>query len=458
MKAVLVYSGGLDSTTLLYDYRADIALAVSFDYGSRHNAREIAFAREHCRELGIPHLVIPLDFIGRYFRSSLLLSGDSIPEGSYAEDNMRSTVVPFRNGIMLAIAAGLAESRDLDTVLIANHSGDHAIYPDCRPAFIDAFDAATAAGTYNGVRIVSPYCRLTKREIALGQERGLDMTEARYRLGAQQKRLREHCAMTGLPRDGERERAYGVKAQPRALSAKHVPSPSEDRSILRVDNVSEHKFVKGSGSYATEIVTDAQRITLKSGQTLYVAKGTPVDYRNDLIKQFRKLPKTLKDTVRTIDVLNIENPDDVFFRQAFARFTRSDATGGDGKITVYSPGLACRGGDLLGLLAHEAGHCFDDVWHAEHGEDLSWSQAWLNAMKEDEARTGNTFITSYAERAFRGGSRMREDLADSARWLVRSRNGFSIEVETKDGKMPIEEAYASRMNLLREVLKYGDKS
>ncbi len=194
MKAVLVYSGGLDSTTLLYDYRADIALAVSFDYGSRHNAREIAFAREHCRELGIPHLVIPLDFIGRYFRSSLLLSGDSIPEGSYAEENMRSTVVPFRNGIMLAIAAGLAESRDLDTVLIANHSGDHAIYPDCRPAFIDAFDAATAAGTYNGVRIVSPYCRLTKREIALrGQALGVDFarTYSCYKGGE------KHCGRCG---------------------------------------------------------------------------------------------------------------------------------------------------------------------------------------------------------------------------------------------------------------------
>lgn len=194
MKAVLVYSGGLDSTTLLYDYRADIALAVSFDYGSRHNAREIAFAREHCRELGIPHLVIPLAFIGQYFRSSLLLSGDNIPEGSYDDDNMRSTVVPFRNGIMLAVAAGLAESRDLDTVLIANHSGDHAIYPDCRPAFIQAFDAAATAGTYNGVRVVSPYCHLSKREIALrGQALGVDFarTYSCYQGGE------KHCGRCG---------------------------------------------------------------------------------------------------------------------------------------------------------------------------------------------------------------------------------------------------------------------
>ena len=138
MKAILIYSGGLDSTTMLYEYRESIALAVSFDYGAKHNAKELAFAAEHCEKLGIPHRVIPLDFIGRYFRSDLLLSGGDIPEGSYADDNMKSTVVPFRNGIMLAVAAGLAESYDLDTVLLANHGGDHAIYPDCRPEFIEA--------------------------------------------------------------------------------------------------------------------------------------------------------------------------------------------------------------------------------------------------------------------------------------------------------------------------------
>ena len=156
MKAILIYSGGLDSTTLLYEYRDSIALAVTFDYGSKHNAREIACAKENCKLLGIKHMVIPLEFIGQYFRSDLLLSGGEIPEGSYADDNMKSTVVPFRNGIMLAVAAGLAESYDLDTVLLANHAGDHAIYPDCRPEFVDAFDRAAEAGTYNGVRIVSP--------------------------------------------------------------------------------------------------------------------------------------------------------------------------------------------------------------------------------------------------------------------------------------------------------------
>ena len=177
MKALLIYSGGLDSTCLLYEYRQDIALAVSFDYGARHNEKELAFAREHCQHLGIEHLVIPLDFMGRYFRSSLLKGGEDIPEGSYADENMRSTVVPFRNGIMLAIAAGLAESRGLDTIMMANHSGDHAIYPDCRAEFVEAFGKAVEAGTYEGIKLLSPYCNISKREIALrGRKAGVDFS------------------------------------------------------------------------------------------------------------------------------------------------------------------------------------------------------------------------------------------------------------------------------------------
>ena len=194
MKAVLIYSGGLDSTTLLYEFKEKIALAVTFDYGSKHNAREIACAVENCKRLGIKHLVIPLGFIGQYFKSDLLKSGGDIPEGSYADENMKSTVVPFRNGIMLAVAAGLAESNGLDTVLLANHSGDHAIYPDCRPAFVEAMDQAVQAGTYEGIRVVSPYCLLTKRDIALrGQALGLDysLTYSCYKGGEQ------HCGKCG---------------------------------------------------------------------------------------------------------------------------------------------------------------------------------------------------------------------------------------------------------------------
>ncbi len=194
MKALLIYSGGLDSTTLLYEYKDCIQLAVTFDYGSKHNAREIACARENCRRLGIRHLVIPLEFMGKYFKSDLLLSGGEIPEGSYADENMRSTVVPFRNGIMLSIAAGLAESYGLDSVLLANHSGDHAIYPDCRPAFVEAMDQAVQAGTYEGIRVVSPYCDITKRDIALrGKALGLDyaLTYSCYKGGE------KHCGKCG---------------------------------------------------------------------------------------------------------------------------------------------------------------------------------------------------------------------------------------------------------------------
>ena len=163
--SVIIYSGGLDSTTLLYDERPRIALAVTFDYGSNHAAREIACARWHCEHLGIEHLVIDLAFIGKYFDSSLTAGADAIPEGNYDDENMRSTVVPFRNGIMLSVACGLAESRGLRRVLIANHGGDHAIYPDCRPEFVKAMDSAMTAGTYEGVKLAAPYTNITKGDI-----------------------------------------------------------------------------------------------------------------------------------------------------------------------------------------------------------------------------------------------------------------------------------------------------
>lgn len=167
MKAVIVYSGGMDSTVLLYKYRSEISLAVTFTYGARQDDAQLECARWNCSRLGIRHLVIPLGFMSEYFKSSMFEGQDEIPHGSYNEDNMKSTVVPFRNGIMLSVAVGLAESNGLDTVLIANHSGDHTIYPDCRPEFIDAIGAAAEAGTFEGIRIVSPFCNITKRDIAL---------------------------------------------------------------------------------------------------------------------------------------------------------------------------------------------------------------------------------------------------------------------------------------------------
>ena len=168
----------MDSTTLLYDEQERIALAVSFDYGSKHNAREIPFAEWHCQQLGIRHITIPLDFMTRYFKSSLLEGGEEIPEGHYADENMKSTVVPFRNGIMLSIAVGIAESNGLQYVMMANHGGDHTIYPDCRPEFVSAFDQAAQAGTYVKVGLRTPYTHLTKADIARrGKALGVDYSK-----------------------------------------------------------------------------------------------------------------------------------------------------------------------------------------------------------------------------------------------------------------------------------------
>ncbi|MBQ2109352.1 MAG: 7-cyano-7-deazaguanine synthase QueC [Bacteroidales bacterium] len=190
----LIYSGGMDSTVLLYKYRKEIKLAVTFTYGARQDEEQTACAKENCELLGIDHLIIPLEFMGKYFRSSILKGGDDVPHGSYNDENMKSTVVPFRNGIMLSIAAGLAESRDLDTVLIANHAGDHTIYPDCRPEFIEAMGSAVNAGTFAGIKIVSPFCDITKRDIALiGKEEGVPFEKTYSCYEGRHK----HCGVCG---------------------------------------------------------------------------------------------------------------------------------------------------------------------------------------------------------------------------------------------------------------------
>ena len=196
--SLLVLSGGLDSTTMLYEYHERIALAISFHYGSNHNDKELAFAKMHCERLGIPHIIIPLNFIKEYFHSSLLEGADAIPEGNYDEENMKSTVVPFRNGIMLAIAAGMAENNHLQYIMLANHAGDHTIYPDCRPDFVDAMNKAVNAGTWNGVQLLTPYTMLTKADIAAhGKALGIDYSEtwSCYKGGE------HHCGVCGTCRE-----------------------------------------------------------------------------------------------------------------------------------------------------------------------------------------------------------------------------------------------------------------
>lgn len=174
---LIVLSGGMDSVTMLHEYHSEIALAVTFNYGSNHNAREVECARYNCKLFGIELIEIDLKFIAEYFKSALLSGADAIPLADYDSTNIKATVVPFRNGIMLAAAAGIAESRGLKKIMLANHAGDHAIYPDCRPGFISAMSEAISQGTCDNIEIFAPYTLLTKAQIAArGKTLGVDYT------------------------------------------------------------------------------------------------------------------------------------------------------------------------------------------------------------------------------------------------------------------------------------------
>ncbi len=173
--ALALISGGVDSVSMLYLYSDQIAHGLSFDYGAKHNKREIPFAKFHCERLGIPHRVIELDFISKYFESTLLQKGGKVPHGHYQDDNMRSTVVPFRNGIMLSIATGMCESLGLQSVWLANHFGDRSVYPDCRHEFVSAMSQAIELGTYARISLVTPFTFMTKAQIVeRGRKAGVD--------------------------------------------------------------------------------------------------------------------------------------------------------------------------------------------------------------------------------------------------------------------------------------------
>jgi 7-cyano-7-deazaguanine synthase len=179
-KVVVLCSGGMDSVACLYETARthDAVHSLSFHYGSKHNDREIPFARLHSEKLGIPHSVVRLDFIAEQFESALLAKGGEIPKGHYEEQSMKQTVVPFRNGIMLSIAAGFAESKGADALAIAAHSGDHAIYPDCREGFMAAIADAIRLGTYAGIEVLRPFIAMDKARIAArGAEIGVDFSQ-----------------------------------------------------------------------------------------------------------------------------------------------------------------------------------------------------------------------------------------------------------------------------------------
>lgn len=176
-KAVLIFSGGLDSTTLLYqllkEQNWNITL-LSFLYGQKH-AREIESARFFAEKFHLEHKVCSLDFFPEITHSSLLTNGEEIPKGHYEAENMKSTIVPNRNMILLSIAAAHAISVGAKDLFYGAHAGDHAIYPDCRPIFIKKMRAVLAICDYEKINLHAPFQDLKKDKIvSIGQELGVD--------------------------------------------------------------------------------------------------------------------------------------------------------------------------------------------------------------------------------------------------------------------------------------------
>ncbi len=207
MNVIVLCSGGMDSVTALYWAAREhgVAAVVSFDYGSKHNARELPFAAEHAARLGVRHEVVRLDFMDRLFASDLLKSGGAIPEGHYAAENMKQTVVPFRNAIMLSVAAGFAESIAAEGLVIAAHGGDHTIYPDCREEFMRAMGDAMRLGTYAEVKLLRPFIAMDKGRIAAeGARLGVDFS----RTWSCYKGREIHCGKCGTC--VERREAFGA--------------------------------------------------------------------------------------------------------------------------------------------------------------------------------------------------------------------------------------------------------
>jgi 7-cyano-7-deazaguanine synthase len=179
-KCVLIFSGGMDSFTLLHDLIATgyEVHAVSFDYGQRHS-KELNYAHDCCETLGVEHRIVDVSSINQLMQGSALTSNIKVPEGHYAEQSMKSTVVPNRNMIMLSLATAYAVSIQAPEVYIGAHAGDHAIYPDCRPEFITMLSAVTEIANYQPVAIHAPYINLSKGQIAeIGKHLELDYSQA----------------------------------------------------------------------------------------------------------------------------------------------------------------------------------------------------------------------------------------------------------------------------------------
>lgn len=175
-KVVVIFSGGMDSFTVLNMAANDgyEVYALSFNYGQRHS-KELDYASRACQNLGVPHKIIDISAINELIGGSSLTSDIDIPEGHYAEESMKQTVVPNRNMILLSMAVGYAVSLDASKVYYGAHSGDHAIYPDCRPEFVERMNDVCAIANYEKVEIVSPFLYQSKIDIlTAGLKMGLD--------------------------------------------------------------------------------------------------------------------------------------------------------------------------------------------------------------------------------------------------------------------------------------------
>jgi 7-cyano-7-deazaguanine synthase len=178
MKTMVILSGGMDSTALLYGLKAEGEVeAVSFDYGQRHKI-ELNSALRLAIRAGVTHHIIDLSDVGRAIagKSALLAGAEDIPvpEGHYAEANMAITVVPNRNMIMASIAAGVAWARDCTLIALGVHAGDHAVYPDCRPDFVDALDRTLFLATEERIGVIAPFIYMSKAQIVTyGEQYGV---------------------------------------------------------------------------------------------------------------------------------------------------------------------------------------------------------------------------------------------------------------------------------------------
>ena len=179
MSSVLVvYSGGLDSYTLLNKAmkKFDRIEAITFNYGQKHN-KEIEYAKSNCVELNIKHEVVNLD-LEKILAGSALVGDIDIPEGNYDKEKMKQTIVPNRNMIMISVAASLVIKNDIEYLWYAAHSGDHEIYPDCRPEFIDKMAAVLEICDYHKIKFEAPFQNLSKNEIvATGLSMDLDYSK-----------------------------------------------------------------------------------------------------------------------------------------------------------------------------------------------------------------------------------------------------------------------------------------